>query len=170
VLLGLVTSGRCEASESDSQDVAFASGGLGPGSRTMTAVVSLNLSRGSLFYVLRASTVSEFNIFGPSPDESDTDYAVLVGKCSRNPHLFSSAAVGIGFVRSIRRGTLIEQGDWFAGSRYEKVERVTIGLPIDLKTSVNLWGIGVGLNLFANWNPRGSFAGLAFTLQLGKLP
>jgi hypothetical protein len=35
---------------------------------------------------------------------------------------------------------------------------------------LNASAVGIGLNLFGNLNTRGSFAGVALTLQLGRFP
>lgn len=169
LLLAAASDGRCEGSKSGAGDVVFASAGVGGGSQGLAGVVSLNFSRGRLFYVLRMSRTEEFSIFGPSPIQSDTDYAVLVGRSSRSRRSVKSAAVGIGLVRSVRRGALIQEGFWFFGPQHERLDRVTVGLPIDLKATANVRGIGIGVNLFGNLNTKGSFAGVALTLQLGKL-
>jgi len=150
-------------------EVGFASGGVGFGSQSLGAVASLNFSRGRLVYVLRASTTSEFNLFGPSPDHSDTDYAAMIGKWSGGPRSYLSVATGLSVVHSVRRGAMIEAPYWFSGGSYEKLDRVTVGLPVDFKASFNVGPVGLGVNMFANLNPKGSFAGLAVTMQLGKL-
>jgi len=168
--LGAPSDARCDGLERRPEDVGFASVGLGAGSRAMAGVASLNFSHRDLLYGLRASTVSEFNIFGPAPDESDTDYALLVGKCSHGHHRFASAATGIGLVRSVRRGRLVHPPGWFFGGEYERLDRTTVGLPLDVKASLNASAVGIGLNLFGNLNTRGNFAGVALTLQLGRFP
>ena len=165
--VGLVVLGALPAAQAS--DVGFASCGVGFGSQAVGAVASLNFSRGHLIYVLRASTTSEFNLFGPSPDLSDTDYAAMIGKWAGAPRSFRSAAVGLSVVHSVRRGRIIEEPYWFSGGTYEKIDRVTVGLPVDLKASLNLGPVGLGVNVFANLNPKGSFAGLAVTMQVGKL-
>jgi hypothetical protein len=170
-LAGWLTLGAAATGQAESRigDVAFASAGFGFGSDGLGGVHSLTASHHGILYGLRTSTTSEFEIFGPTPALSSTDYAFLVGKISGGRHSFTSAASGIALVHSVRRGELLEPGYWFIGPSYERIDRVTIGLPLDLRATANLVGVGVGVNLFANLNPAGSFAGLALTLQLGKL-
>jgi len=132
-------------------------------------VLSVSFSHRGLLYGLRTATTTEFEIFGPTPAQSDTDYAFLVGKFSGRRHSFNSVAAGVALVHSVRRGELLEGGYWFLGPTYERIDRVTVGLPLELRATANLVGVGLGVNLFANLNPAGSFAGLALTLQLGKL-
>jgi len=169
VLLIGASSGWAGTSKPDAADVAFASAGIGFGSQGVGGALSLNFSRGDLVFVLRMSTTEEFDIFGPSPALSDTDYAVLAGKRFGRGRRLDSLAAGVALVRSVRRGVLVERPGWFGGGRYEKLDSLTVGLPIDVKTTLNFKVVGVGLNMFGNLNPKGSFAGLALTLQLGKL-
>jgi hypothetical protein len=164
LVLGAPASGRCDIGE---PSVAFVAAGAGIGFGGVAEVVSLNVSRGRLIYIARWSRTEEFLIFGPYPAESDTDYGVLVGWSSRSRRHVSSAAVGLGVVKSVRRGELLEPG-WF-GDRYDRLDRTTLGVPIDLKTTANLGPVGVGVNMFGNVNAKGSFAGLALTVQLGKM-
>jgi hypothetical protein len=163
LVLGAAATGRCEGG---SGTVAFAAAGAGIGSGGVAGVVSLDVHRGRLVYIARCSRVEEFQIFGPSPTETDTDYGVLVGKSSSG-HRIASAAVGLALVKSIRRGDLIERG-WF-GDRYQKLERVTVGLPVDLKATVNAGPVGIGADIFGNINANGIFWGAALTVQLGKM-
>ena len=169
LVLGGASSGWSGSRDADAPTVVFTSLGSGFGTQGLGGVASLNVGRGPLVYVLRASTTTEFEIFGPSPDQSDTDYSVLVGKRSGHGRTFSSIAAGIGLVRSVRRGALLAPPGWFFGGAYERLDRVTVGLPLDFKATANLPGIGIGVNVFANLNTRASFVGVALTVQLGKL-
>jgi hypothetical protein len=169
LMLGALSGVRAESGIEEPHDVAFASAGLGAGSHGLGGVLSLGFSHKGVFYGLRTATATELEIFGPTPALNDTDYAFLIGKFSGRRHSFKSAAAGIALVHSVRRGELLEAGYWFLGPSYERIDRVTVGLPLDLRATANLVGVGVGVNLFANLNPAGSFAGLALTLQVGKL-
>lgn len=164
LVLGAAATGRCEGGGGT---VAFAAAGAGIGSGGVAGVVSLDVHRGRLVYIARWSRVEEFQIFGPSPNETDTDYGVLVGKSSRSGHRIASAAVGLALVKSIRRGEVIERG-WF-GDRYQKLEHVTVGLPVDLQATVNAGPVGIGADIFGNINPNGIFWGAALTVQFGKM-
>jgi hypothetical protein len=114
MLLGAASNAAGE--QADSKTVGFASAGLGAGSKGIAGVISMNFSRGSLYYGARMSSTAEFDIFGPTPALSDTDFALLVGRSGRSGHGFVSASTGIALAHSVRRGTLIEQGYWFAAS------------------------------------------------------
>jgi hypothetical protein len=164
LVLGAPTGGRCEGG---SGTVAFAAAGAGIGSGGIAGVASLDVHCGRLVYIARWSRVEEFEIFGPSPVETDSDYGVLVGKSLRSGRRVASAAVGLALVKSVRRGEVIERG-WF-GDRYQRLERVTVGLPVDLKATVNAGPVGIGADIFGNVNPNGTFWGAALTVQFGKM-
>jgi hypothetical protein len=169
LLLGTPSKGRCGGSDVDVEDVGFAAAGLGFGSQGVAGVLSLNFSHRDFFYGARASTTTEFNIFGPRPDQSDTDYAVLVGRCVRTRNGFASAASGIGLTQSVRRGRPISPGGWFDLGDYERIDRTAVGLPVDLKATLHAGSFGLGVNVFAELRPHGSFAGVVLMLQAGKL-
>ena len=164
IVLGAASRGRCESGHGT---IAFAAVGVGLGSGGIAEVVSLDVHRGGLVTIARWSRVEEFEIFGPSPAETDDDYGVLVGKSSRSGHHVTSAAVGLALVKSVRRGELVERG-WF-GDSYRRLERVTVGLPIDLKATANAGPVGLGADIFGNINPNGFFWGAALTIQFGKM-
>jgi hypothetical protein len=147
--------------------LVFASGGLGVGSKGIAAIASLEAHRKGILFVARTAIVEEFTIFGPSPAESASDYGLMIGKAAAGRHGIRSAAVGIGLVRSVRRGPLVSRN--FFSSRYQKLERYTVGVPFEVMWGVHIQGIGIGVTGFGDVNAADSFAGLAFTLQLGKL-
>jgi hypothetical protein len=169
LLLGTPSKGRCGGSDVDVEDIGFAAAGVGLGSQGIAGVLSLNFSHREFFYGARVSTTTEFDIFGPRPDQSDTDYAVLVGRCVRTRYGFASAASGIGLTTSIRRGRLLWSGGWFESAEYERIQRMAAGLPIDLKATLHARSFGLGVNVFAELRPHGSFAGAVLMLQAGKL-
>ncbi len=125
-------------------------------------------SRGDFFYGARLSTSSEFEILGPDPPLSDRDYALLAGGCMRSRRGFASAAIGIGFTESVRRGRLISPGGWFESGRYERIDRGGVSLPVDLKATVHGRHLGLGLNVFGEIGHDGFF-GVALILQAGQL-
>jgi hypothetical protein len=169
--LWLAVAPRAESggSEPDTDDVGFVSFGLGTASDGPAGIVSLNFSRGDLFYGARLTTSEEFELFGPDPHQSDKDVAVLVGACFRGRMSFVSAATGLGFVESVRRGRLLSDGEWLAGGdRYERIDRSGVAVPIDLKAMFHGRHWGLGLNIFAAMGHRG-FTGVALVVQAGRL-
>lgn len=150
------------------KDLVFASGGLGGGSRGLARFASLTFIRGSTVFSVRASMMYEFSIFGPSPSESASDVGLLFGRALRKGRVASYAAAGIGYVHTVRRGRLISDPPFF-GREHERIETRTIGIPVDLRLTVNAKGVGIGLSLFGNVNREDSFAGAALTLQLGRV-
>lgn len=151
-------------------DSAFLSGGLGAGSLGLAGTASLNVVRGQRLYGLRVAAVEEFNIFGPSPSESASDWALLIGMASASRRGLRFAAAGLGLVRSVRRGRQIHPGGWFlVGPQHERLERLTLGIPFDLHGILHLRGCGLGLSLFGNVNAANTFAGVALTVHLGKI-
>jgi hypothetical protein len=150
-------------------NAVFASFGLGQGSRGIAGVLSLNVDRGRRAYILRVASTSEFTFFGRAPDEENDDYAFLVGRRGGTGSHHYSAAVGLGVVRTIRRGAELRPPDWFFGGRYERLEHYAPGITVDLAAGLNAHGIGVGLDVFGDVNEGASFVGLALTIQVGKL-
>jgi len=159
----------CDPRAAHCGDVVFANGGLGVGGPGIAGTLSLNLVRSETFYGMRIGAVSEFEIFGPSPSESVTDYSLLVGRASRSRHGLTYVAAGLGLVQSVRRGRIIEPAVWFFGPRHERIERVTLGVPVDMAAILHAGPIGIGVSLFGNFNTAQSFVAAALTVQLGKM-
>ena len=156
------TAGRCD-------DAVFVTGGLGAGSVGLGGTASLNIVHGKTLCAFRVASLEEFNIFGPSPNLSATDFGVMIGRASRSRHGLSYAAAGVGLVHSVTRGRLVQPGVWFFGPEYERIERTTVGIPVELGAIAHVGVIGIGVSLFGDINPAQSFVGLALTVPLGKL-
>lgn len=162
IALGHAATARCG-------DLVFVNGGLGAGGPGIAGTLSLNVVRGETAYGLRTAGVSEFEIFGPSPSESATDFALLIGRASRSRHGLSYAMAGLGVVHSIRRGRMTQPAIWFVGPQHERIQRTTLGLPFEAGAILHAGVIGLGVSLFGDFNPAQSFLGVALNVQLGKM-
>jgi len=150
-------------------DLVFVNAGGGAGSLGVAGIASLNVVHDKWTYGMRVSAVDEFAIFGPSPSKSDTDFAMLFGRASRGTRGLHWASVGVAHVNTVGRGRLLSSGWLFGGGTYERLERHTIGLPIDVASMWTFKYGGVGVRAFGNINSANSFAGLALAFQVGKL-
>lgn len=92
IALGHPATARCG-------DLVFVNGGLGAGDLGIAGTLSLQVVRGRTLWGLRAASVSELNILGPSPAESVTDFGLLVGRASPSRHGLTYAAAGLGLVQ-----------------------------------------------------------------------
>ncbi len=151
------------------QDLVFLNGGVGAGTLGLAGTASLSVVHGRTLYGVRLGTVEEFNLFGPTPSEFATDYAVLVGRVSRGRRVLRYGAVGLAAVRSVRRGRLIRPAAWLSGAEHERIERTTVGVPVELGVILHGGGAGIGVMMFGNASPAGSYVAAALTLHVGKM-
>jgi hypothetical protein len=135
----------------------------------MAGTAAVNVVRGRRLYQVRAAAVEEFELFGPSPAESASDVALLIGKVTRHRHGLSSGAIGLGLARSVRRGREIQPAFWFVGPVHERIERHGLGVAFQASTMLNARVAGLGVTAFGNVNSTNSFMAVALTAQLGKL-
>lgn len=125
------------------------------GSGTMAGLASLNFSRRDLLLGARVAETSGFDLRGQG--DSRRELALLVGRRARGRCGYVTASTGLALVRSreSRRGT--------------STSRDALGLPVEAKAVLSNGAAGVGLEGFANFNARSSFAGLALVLEWGRL-
>ena len=145
--------------------------GIGVGTLDDGEAASFTYSFNDQCILLRFVQTSEFNMFGPKPDESIWDISVLYGCSARWGNWYSSVGTGIGLVHSVQRGKLLRRSDEFLGSdEYESIERSVVGLSIQVEISEAPFPfMGLAIIGFANINGVRSYAGLTLCLQFGKL-
>lgn len=154
--------------------VAF---GLGPSAGGIIGVVSFQTRRGTSLVGVRIASSSEFQIFGPFPSLSDTDYGLLYGRYRSAKAGYFSASAGVSMVSSVRRGRFLSSncdsseffGCFLASPSYEKVVTRTVGIPFEAKAVLSGKHAGLGLTVIGNLNSHGSFVGAALTVELGSL-
>jgi hypothetical protein len=140
-------------------------------------IASAQVRRGSRLFGFRLAESSEFNLFGPSPALADTEFGLLFGRYSARKAGFVTASAGLSVVRSVRRGrslgsscnTSAFMGCLFSTTRYERLESHTIGVPFEARAVLASRYAGLGIGLFGNLNSKGSFVGIALTLDAGLL-
>lgn len=164
-LAGLLAVGSPPA---QAQNRVFATAGLGAGSPGVAWNLSLHVSRGRWMSLVRASASEEFQILGPSPVESVRDVAVLLGFASSSEKSLSYVTLGVGTVRSVRRGKLLSEGFLF-GPHHERIEESSIGIPFEIGALRRGSHAGFGVKLFGELSGAGGFVGVALTVGVGKL-
>lgn len=143
------------------------SGGLGfIGSEDFSGLLSLSTGVAGGEVVLRATESTEFTLF--RPPRSASDIALLVGRRRGGGSTWARAAVGVGLVRSSWAGE--RKWCYFFFCDYEIERGTSIGLAVQAEA---VWAparaVGLGVTAFGNLNGDMSFAGLTFSLHLGRL-
>jgi hypothetical protein len=137
-----------------------ASYGLNWSSRTERRLISLRYVRNE-----------EFDLFGGlSPAESVWDLGVLYGPCARGGIGYASISAGLSLAGGVRRGQFLSSsGGMFGTDQYEKLNFLTLGIPLEAQAFLTGSNIGIGIYAFANLNRKRSFAGALLCLQFGQL-
>jgi hypothetical protein len=118
---------------------------------------------------MRFAYFEEFNIFGPTPNETLWDMAFMYGRFINGSHGIATFSGGLSLVGGVERGRfLYNTAGWFGPNVYESVHFATVGIPVEGQL---LWTpgahFGIGINGFCNLNPRKSFAGVLLCLKFG---
>jgi hypothetical protein len=143
--------------------------GMGGSNIGMSGLLSTSLQFDRKLISIRYLDNAEFlfDIF-EKPTVETFDVGVLYGKVlAKGKFSFASIAGGISYVGGVKRGEFLYRKG--ITDYYEEVYIQTIGIPIELQSFLTLRLIGVGIYGFANLNPRNTFWGFTFCLQLGKL-
>ncbi len=115
-------------------------------------------------YILRYSYSTEFNFFGPIPDETTWDIGLLYGWSSR----YFAFGIGLSYVNLTQRGVLLH--NLFFGGEYQKITLERVGVPIQIELSGPLFPfLGGAIIAFANLNTVNSYVGLVAAIEIGKL-
>ena len=123
-------------------------------------------------YALGVTGISEFDLLsGSNVHNSVSSWGITYGKAIQQKSFFSSISGGLSLVTGEQKGNFISSaGGWFGMHYYEKIKAHTVGFPISAKF---LWTpstvYGLGLEVYANLNSLGSFYGINFCHQFGKL-
>ncbi len=131
---------------------------IGPGIGTVgsfAGVAGISYQFGANLLTVRGSTTGD--LLG----EHYSDIGLLYGRVFSNDSFHTSFAAGLARVSGQRSEELFGSSDDISP---------TLGLPLELQTywkAASFFGIGV--TGFANINENQSFAGLALSVQLGKL-
>lgn len=134
--------------------------------------VSLNkmTTKSKLTYTLLFSSISEFNLFGPTPGKHFRSLGFRFGRNSYNKYASINYYMALGYGLGITRGSMISSGGWFSGSRYESIKingfDFILGSTMTLKP---LSFIGLGLNAKLRFNQIIQGFSIGASLQLGQL-
>ena len=136
------------------------------------------IKKGQMYYKVKNSSLQEIELFGDKPNPRVLDYALIVGKNFDvgNFHNFQLGA-GLAMVGKVTQGKYLRSGGQensgillFGHSIYEKVQKNTIGLPIEAKYNLQIARIlAISLSANANLNTIQSFAGLSVGTFIGKI-
>lgn len=149
-------SNRVAVSKDPNSYRIWVNAGLGVGTDDISGFVIASYQKGNNLLSIRGALSGDMI----SGDEF-WDIGVLYGRATSQQRYHASISAGLAIVGGKR--------DYGWSSSGNDVP-LTVGLPLKaqlnwLPTSV----LGIGLQGFANINPEQSFAGLALSLQLGKL-
>jgi len=145
--------------------------GLGTSFAGPTIGLGLSYVVQNHFFSLRYLKGDELQIllFAADPIERDSptkrlrEIALVYGIYQRNRKTNFSIAGGVGFL------DLIDRGDSFGGSDYEKLKISEIGLALDFQVRMLFsknWGFG--MSFYSNINQEKSIYGILVNLQLGN--
>lgn len=136
------------------------------------------IKKGRMYYKIKNSSAQEIELFGDKPNPKLFDYALMVGKNFDvgNFHNFQLGA-GLAFTGKVTQGKYLRSGGQensgillFGHSVYEKIQKNTIGLPLEAKYNFQLSNIiAFSLSANANINTIQSFAGLSVGTFIGKI-
>lgn len=152
---------------------------LGPGTRPgVYGQLFASLQKGTNYYKIKNSSIQEFEFFGDKPNPRVFDYECIIGK-NYDVGRFHNFQLGVGlaFTGKITQGKFIESRSaendklgLFSYSRYEKLQKETIGLPLEVKYNFQFGRIiTIGISANANINSIQSFAGLSAGIFLGNV-
>lgn len=138
----------------------------------------VSLQSEAYYFKIKNSRLGEIGLFGDKPTPKLFDYALMVGKNYNvgSIHNFQLAA-GLAFTGKVTQGKYIRSGGQensgillFGYSVYEKIQKNTIGVPIEAKYNLQLGNIvALSLSANANLNAIQSFAGLSVGTFLGNV-
>ncbi len=120
-------------------------------------------------YGAKISGINELALFGDSPSEGLGGIDFLFGYSFVQRFFKMDLLSGVGKVSQTKRGELI--GDlcdtFLCSNTYEKVQRSSLGIPLQISLVPNLKYVGLGVSFMANLNTLQPFAGFVVTLGLG---
>lgn len=148
----------------------YLSAGLGASNVGPALHGLLTVATGPWFVALNAGYAVEFTVFsGPSPELEQKEFGAVAGLHHRGSFYVASVGAGLGYVRSINRGSFLRMEDGLGGQTevFEKVDRAGVGIPIVAHGALHYGTIGLGALLFANANLTLPSLGGAVTLELG---
>lgn len=154
--LNLEKSDRDTVSQDPNSNRIWVNAGLGVGTNDISGFVNVSYQKGNNLLSMRGALSGDL-VFG----DEFWDIGMLYGRATSQQRYHASISAGLAMVGGKRDAGFSSSGNDVP---------VAIGLP--LKAQLN-WQptsvLGFGLHIFANINFEHSFAGLALSLQLGKL-
>lgn len=145
-------------------------GNMGAGVSTFDLAGGVNVSylSGNHLFSTRFVYNQEHNPLDPIPRKTIWDASALYGRSIKASYGIASISTGFGVVGGIRRGEFL--GNRGARSQHEKITFLNYGIPFQSQV---IWtpirNMGLGIYGFANYNPEKSYAGILFSIQIGKL-
>lgn len=144
--------------------------GVGFSSPEFTAlgvIFSHELKNEKNIITLRLIRAEEIRIFS-SPSNAHWDLGVLAGVIRKKQRGMVSISAGGSIVGGKKKEDLT--GGELFDADYSTKNYTTVGLPINSQIFFTPFShVGIGLNGFANINPKKSFAGVLVCLQIGKI-
>jgi hypothetical protein len=168
-LLWIIPFSGLDAQTTDpSEPAVWGSIGLGASSLGPAGVLGLSYSRDHYhLFSVRALGGGTFDPMGSGERTDVSEVGLMYGRGAAGSRSWRSISGGLGMVRGERSGAV----DWETGETGEETFGPVLGLLLEAQLLfVPTRSIGVGLTGFANWNPEASFAGVALSGHVGRLP
>jgi hypothetical protein len=136
------------------------SGGLGISYQTGNKLISLRFISNSKY--------SETMAGGQTTPETIWDVGALYGLISKRSFGYISISGGVSLVGGKIHGEYLGNINWI--NTYEQINVITPGIPLEAQIFLTPFrSLGLGVNVFANLNPKKTFGGVLFCIQIGKL-
>lgn len=148
-------------------DLGFNLTNLGFGSRGC-----IGLEKENYFLGFRMQNTSEFQLFPKKlPLDNTLDFNLLLGVSANNPFGYASWRSGISLIKFDRRGDF----DHLINTHYANPDSVfsqkvsyKIGWPMELLAVLKYHYIGIGFNLFINYNKKEIYYGFGIIGLFGN--
>lgn len=145
-----------DSTKSRNQIYIWASGGIGVSFINKGNSVKMGIDLRCKKHLFSADANGRFNLsaglFGPS--KSSENYSLMYGRCGDFKRILTSISSGISLVK-VSNGT--------------ETDKFTLGLPIKAQILCAYKYIGLGLNLYANFNDRDFYSSIGFLVCFGKI-
>jgi hypothetical protein len=147
------------------------SAGVGGSSYGFSGGLSISAQSGRSMLSIRYISSSRYGegwLGGYTSSENVWDISPLYGFIAKGKWGYASVSGGIGLVGGTKHGQYLGSANWI--NTYEKVPLTTIGIPLEAQLFFTPFSaFGIGVNGFANLNPKRSYSGILICLQWGKL-
>lgn len=129
-----------------------------------------NYIHNNTLYRARFIENQEFDLFGPSPNESDKSFGLMISKSRTSKVIGLNASIGLGITSGFTRGELIEESSFTRWSDlYERKKYISPSIPIELDFIIKpLKFVGLGVSFIGDANLNRPYMGFMVKAGFGK--